>query len=318
MKQLRKILSFILIIGLAAGVLPALSGCAESKKDDPDTFLVYYTNQNADDIIFKEQTIRDAENMEQVELVQKLLDLMFTQDEEDTTYYTVCPDTIHLEGLIVKDGIITLDFNSDYLKMTNVREIIFRASVVLTLIQVSGITGVSFTVENNPIVNSYGENIGIMTSDRFVNVLLNEEGMLKQETDLTVFFANKDKTKLVPVVYRFDLDNSNSSMEEYVLTRLLAGPEGNDTNPTTAQGVMLNSVVTTDHICYVNFGANFLNQEQPVSDELMIYSIVNTLCQLPYVHSVQFMVNGDTNVTLHGSMDLSSPLLLDNSYTERN
>lgn len=318
MKQLRRILSFILIIGLTAGVLPALSGCAQSKKDDPDTFLVYYTNQNADDIIFKEQTIRDAENMEQVELVQKLLDLMFIQDEEDTTYYTVCPDTVHLEGLIVKDGIITLDFNSDYLKMTNVREIIFRASVVLTLIQISGITGVSFTVENNPIVNSYGENIGIMTSDRFVNVLLNEEGMLKQETDLTVFFANKDETKLVPVVYRFDLDNSNSSMEEYVLTRLLAGPEGSDTKRTTARGVTLNSVVTTDHICYVNFGADFLNQEQPVSDELMVYSIVNTLCQLPYVHSVQFMVDGDTNITLHGAMDLSSPLLLDNSYTERN
>lgn len=310
-----KILSLLLAMVIMA--LGAACGNQTDPQTDPDHFLIYYTNQTADDIIFKDVEIKDAEEIEQVELIQMLLDTMFTQDEEDTTYYTVKPDSVNLEGIIVKDGLVTLDFNSAYLQMTNVREIIFRASVVLTLIQVQGVNGVTFTVTSNPIVDSNGDNIGIMTKDTFVNVLLTEEGMLKQETDLTVYFADKSGEKLVPVVYRFTIDNSNSSMEEYILSRLMEGPADAETGRTISPNVTINSVVTTDHICYVNFGKNFLDQEQPVSDELMIYSIVNSLCQLTYVHSVNFMVDGSSDIMLHGSMDLSNPIVRDNSYIKQ-
>ncbi len=311
-KNLKRILSLFLI--LICVTICASCGKSTDPALDPDTFMVYYTNQAADDIQFKEERIENAENMEQVELIQQLLDMMFTQNEEDTKYYTVKPDTVELEGLIVKDGLVTLDFNSAYLRMTNVREIIFRASVVLTLIQVPNVTGVAFTVDSAPITNSNGDNIGTMTADTFVNVLLTEEGMLKQETNLTIYFADEDGEKLVPVEYRFTIDNTNSSMEEYILSRLMEGPAKGEAGRTIAPGLTLISVVTTDHICYVNFGKEFLNQEQPVSDELMIYSIVNSLCQLTYVHSVYFMVDGATDVVLHGSMDLSSPIVRDNSY----
>lgn len=311
-KNLNRILSLFLV--MVCMTLCAACGKQNDSVADPDTFMIYYTNQAADDIQFKEQEIKDADKIEQVELIQMLLDIMFTQDEEDTTYYTVKPDTVELEGIIVKDGLVTLDFNSAYLRMTNVREIIFRASVVLTLIQVPNVTGVAFTVDSTPITNSNGDIIGIMTADTFVNVLLNEEGMLKQETDLTIYFADESGEKLVPVEYRFTIDNSNSSMEEYILSRLLEGPAQGEAGRTIAPGVPLISVATTDHICYVNFGKEFLNQEQPVNDELMIYSIVNSLCQLTYVHSVYFMVDGATDVVLHGSMDLSAPIVRDNSY----
>lgn len=311
---INKILSLLLAIMIMA--LCAACGSKPDAQTDPDLFMIYYTNQNADDIIFKDVEIKDASEIEQVELIQMLLDMMFTQDEEDTTYYTVKPDSVNLEGIIVKDGIVTLDFNSEYVSMSNVREIVFRASVVLTLIQVPGVTGVTFTVTSNPIVDSNGDNIGIMTKDTFVNVLLTEEGMLKQETDLTVYFADANGEKLVPVTYRFTIDNSNSSMEEYILSRLLEGPAAGEAGRTIAQGVTLNSVVTTDHICYVNFGKDFLDQEQPVSDELMIYSIVNSLCQLTYVHSVNFMVDGSSDIVLHGSMDLSNPIVRDPSYNQ--
>ena len=321
MKKAKRFISCILILLLAATGMTVFSACGNSgqakKSDDPNVFMIYYTNQNADDIIFKESLLPGAEDMEQVELVQALLDLMFTQDEEDTTYYTVKPDNVELQGIKVKDGLVTLDFNSAYQKMSNVREIIFRASVVLSLIQIPGVTGVSFTVNNVPITYSNGYIIGTMTKDTFVNVLLNEEGMLKQETDLTIYFADENGTKLVPVDYRFNIDNSNSSMEEYILSRLLEGPAENEAGKTISPGVTLNSVVTNDHVCYVNFGSDFLDQEQqPVSDELMIYSIVNSLCQLPYVHSVYFMVDGETNVVLHGSMDLTSPFVWDSSYIQ--
>lgn len=316
MKRKKRIISILLSLSVLLVSVLSLSGCGEEKKEELNTYMIYYTNQIANDIIYKEQVIEGAEHMEQLTLIRRLLDIMFTQDEEDTTYYTVKPDNVELNGIFLKDGLITLDFNSGYDQMTNVRKIIFRASVVSTLCQVPGVNGIAFTVEQNPITNSTGEAIGIMTKDSFVNVLLTEEGMLKQETDLTIYFANQTKDKLVPALYRFTIDNSSSSMEEYILTRLMEGPEEEENVRTIALGVTLNSVATTDRVCYVNFGANFLEQEQTVSDELLVYSIVNSLCQLSYVHSVRFLIDGEPAGLLHGTFDLSGAFVRDNSYVQ--
>lgn len=312
----KRILSIAISLTVLLSAVLSLCACAPETQKNLNTYMVYYTNQKANDIIYKEQVIEGAEHMEQLALIKELLNLMFTQDEEDTTYYTVKPENVELNGIFAKDGLITLDFNSNYDRMTNVQKIIFRASVVSTLCQVPGVTGIAFTVEQNPITYSNGEPIGTMTKDSFVNVLLSEEGMLKQETDLTIYFANQTKDKLVPALYRFTIDNSNTSMEEYILTRLLSGPEEAEYERTMASGVTLNSVATADHVCYVNFGPDFLEQEQPVSDELMIASIVNSLCQLTYVHSVRFLIDGEPAGMLHGTMDLSGAFTRDNSYIQ--
>lgn len=311
----------IICIGILLAVLfvsaVSFSGCSsESKKEDPDSFMVYYTNQAANDIIYKEQVIRDADQMEQIQLIETLLDIMFTQDEEDTTYYTVKPENVELEGISVKDGLVRLDFNSAYDQMSNVQELLFRASVVSTLCQINGVSEVTFTIEGSPLLNSHGNPVGNMSKDTFVNVLLTEEGMLKQETDLGIYFANKTRDKLAPALYRFTIDNSNSSMEEYIMNRIIAGPEEEEYGRTIAPDVQLLSVVTTDHICYVNFSSDFLEHEEPVSDELMIYSMVNSLCQLPYVYSVRFLVDGEPAGLLHGTMDLSGTFTTDQSFNQ--
>lgn len=293
---------------LVTGMLSALSGCGKEPTAPEDLYMIYYCNRDADDLIYQEMEIRDSASMEQVDLAQQLLDAMFTEDPENTTYYSVKPKDVRLNGMIIKDGVITLDFNSSYLKMSNVREILMRASVVLTLIQIKGIDGVAFTVEGEPVTDGKGNAIGTMTRERFVNVLLNEEGMLKQESDLRVYFADENNEKLVPITYRFTIDNSNSSLEEYIVSKLIEGPEKGVANPTLGKGIKVLSVVTTDYVCYVNFDASFLEQNQVVSDELMIYSIVNSLCELPYVNGVQILVDGESEIELHKTFSLAQIL----------
>lgn len=308
-----------IIILQAVLIVAVLSFCAcgsVTKEADPNVYMIYYTNQAANDIIYKEQKIEGAEGMEQYQLIETLLNLMFTQDEEDTTYYTVKPENVELNGIKVDSGLVTLDFNAAYSQMTNVQEILFRASVVSTICQIPGVKEIAFTIEGNPLTDSHGSNIGSMSKDTFVNVLLTEEGMLKQEADLTVYFANQNRTKLAPAIYRFTIDNSNSSMEEYIMNRIMTGPEEEDLVRTIAPDVQLNNVATTDHVCYVNFGPGFLEQEQQVSDELMIYAIVDSLCQLPSVYSVRFLIDGEPAGLLHGTMDLSEPFTPDQSYIQ--
>ena len=166
-----------------------------------------------------------------------------------------------------------------------------------------------FTVDGEPLTDSNGRNIGVMNAGNFVDILLSEQGMLKQETDLTLFFRDEEGTRLIPEKFHFTISNSNTSMEEYILQQLKTGPSVEENiYRTLAEDVEILSVATSDYVCYVNFGKNFLEQEQTCNDEIMVYSIVNSLCTLPYVSSVQFMVDGSTDVLLHSFMDLSKPL----------
>ena len=302
----KRFVSLIMVFVMAASLL-GLSSCSNGTAGK--TYLIYYSNAEADDIIYREyldnSTTRDIYSM-----VVELLYQMFEADIEGDTYYPAKPENVTVNDFVVNsDGQLSIDFSKEYLDMTNVQEIILRASVVLTVIQISGINGIVFTVEGNPITDSHGRAIGTMTADSFVNVILTEEGMLKQETDLTLYFADPEGTALVPTIYHFAISNNNVSMEEYIVRQLIAGPESADMTRTLSKDVTLLSIVTTDYVCYVNFDSSFLDQNQPVSDEIMVYSVVNSLCKLPYVTYVQFMVDGSSDIVLHSVMDLSKPLI---------
>ena len=307
MMRLRKTAVFILSVLLSAALASGLTGCGTS--DSPGAFLVYYTNAEEDDIVYREWEIPDYESLTQEKLTNLLLNKMFETDNMGEGIHSAKPASVGLKGFEITDNLITFDFDKNYLSLTNVQEIMLRAALVLTIIQQPGITQVMVTVEGEPLTDSSGRSIGVMNAGNFVDILLSEQGMLRQETDLTLFFRNEDSTRLVPAQYHFTISNSNTSMEEYILQQLKAGPSADEnTYRTLAEDVEILSVATSDYVCYVNFGKNFLEQEQSCSDDIMIYSIVNSLCTLPYVNSVQFMVDGSNDVMLHSNMDLSKPL----------
>ena len=304
MSGLKRGISRILLLCITVCSVIALSSCSNSSQSGK--YLVYYTNATGDDISYKEYWIENDTEMEAEELTNLLTGYMFHAELEDEQLFSAKPENVTLNGFSVNGGQIVFDFSASYLEMSNVQEIMLRASIVLTVIQQPEITQVLFTIDGEPLTDSNGRAIGAMNASNFVDVLLSEEGMLKQETDLTIFFTDETGTKLIPAKYHFTIKNSNTSMEEYILQQLKEGPAIESTYRTMASDVEILSVLTTDYVCYINFGSNFLEQEQPASDEILIYSIVNSLCSLPYVNSVQFLVNGSSDVKLH-TVDLSIP-----------
>ena len=293
---------------LIISVLLSMTACGSSSAGQ--TYMVYFANSSSDDIQHIEYTIVDYQTKDIYSKVSELLYQMFDADYTDDHMYSAKPDSVTVNDYVINsDGVLTVDFSDEYLMLSNVQEIILRSAIVLTVIQVEGISGVSITVNGKPIRYTSGQEIGTMTADDFVNILLNENGMLKQETDVILYFANADGTALIPVTSHLEISNNNASIEEYILGQILAGPEtGNGVYPTISSSVELINVVTSDKVCYVNFGQSFLDQDlQPVSDEIMIYSIVNSLCRLSYVNSVQFLVDGETVSALHTVTDISTP-----------
>ena len=307
-ESVKRTVSLIMLFVMLAAAAMSLASCSSS--EDSQTFLVYYTNSEGDDIIYRETVIEDVNSITSEKLINTLLNKMFEENLKDTEIHCAKPTWVGLKSFTIEDNLITFDFDSKYYELSNVQEIMLRAAMVLTVIQVQGITQVMFTIDSEPLTDSDGRTVGVMNAGNFVDILLSEQGMLKQETDLYLFFVDDTLTKLVPARYHFTISNSNTSMEEYILQQLKAGPsiEGNTTVRSLSPDVGIINVATSDYVCYVNFDKKFLEQEQTCSDELMVYSIVNSLCTLPYVNSVQFMVDGSTDVVLHTFMDLSKPL----------
>lgn len=88
------------------------------------------------------------------------------------------PADVELQGAEICDGVLTLDFSDDYYNMGSTREVLCRGAYVLTLMQIQGVDGVEFTVNNKPLEYSTGGEVGVMTEDTFVDggtVLLEAE-----------------------------------------------------------------------------------------------------------------------------------------------
>ena len=64
-------------------------------------------------------------------------------------------------------------------------------------------------------------------------------------------------------------------------------------------------VSVSDGVCFVNLNEGFLSQNFDVSEPVVIYSIVNSLAELPNVNKVQISVNGDNNVVYREKFKLS-------------
>ena len=309
MKKHRRILNLIFVFILVSSLAGYLCACsAKSETDAENIYYVYYCNASASDIQYKEYSGISA-TASAYEKVEGLIYQMVNVPEEYEGCYSVKPDSVEILDIVIDtDAILTLDFSTGYYDLTNVQEILMRAAIVLTLIQIDGVDAIVFTVEGEPALDAFGDEIGTMSSDTFVGILLTDEGMLTQESDLTIYFTNEEGNVLVPSTVTFSSTSNNLSMEEYILQCLIAGPTKSGLYKTLDSTVEVLSVSTTDNICYVNFSASFTEQDQSVSDEIMIYSIVNSLCRLSYISGVQFLIEGDSTVTLHSVTDLSRPL----------
>ena len=71
-----------------------------------------------------------------------------------------------------------------------------------------------------------------------------------------------------------------------------------------------------DGVCYVNLSDSFRNQNAEVNEEIVLYSIVNSLSEVQGVSKVQISINGSTDGKLRFSYDLAKLYERDMNYLE--
>jgi len=134
---------------------------------------------------------------------------------------------------------------------------------------------------------------------------------------VTLYFGDKDAMYLVPETR--NVDKKDGTLEAAVVEELVKGPEKKGSIPTIPEGTRVLSVTVVNGVAYVNFSKEFQTKHRGGSaGEIMtIYSVVNTLTEIPGVEKVQFLLEGDKLESILGHMDTTIPIEPDPNLAEK-
>lgn len=277
-------------IGVLLAVLLCVLQCACSAQDNVAQMYVYYLNADGNALIqetYPKTTVEGA--------LDKL------------NSHSVLPKEVEVEEFKLNNGYLDIYFNSAYTKMSKSTEVLVRAAIVQTLVQVENVNFVSFYVDGQALADSDGNAIGMMRAEDFVQSTGSSIDSY-QTTDLTLYFANKDG-KLLSTSRKTDVRyNVNTSIERLVVEQLIKGTSASGTQATVPKTTKILGVSVKEGICYVNLDSKFVTDSYDLSPEVAIYSIVNSVIENGNVTRVQILIDGASDVVYKNTIDLSRPL----------
>ncbi|MGN0374699.1 MAG: GerMN domain-containing protein [Butyrivibrio sp.] len=294
---MKKIILFIFSLMLAV----LATGCRnkDNISDKDSEYNIYYLYSDGITLITENY---ETDETDTNKLVKELLDKMLYPDSEE--HLSVYRSNFNADRFIVEEKVVYVYFSDGYLIMNDVEEVLFRSALVKTLCQIEGIDYVSFYIKEQPLTNDSGNVIGLMSAVDFIESTDDSLDNL-QWSEMTLYFADDAGQNLVcekkKVAYK-----KNVSIEQAVLENLIAGPDVEGAKRTLPKGLRIIGVSVKDGICYVNFDSSFLNAMVDVSADVTIYSIVNSLCELPNIKQVQILVNGSSEKTFMDKYPLTT------------
>lgn len=228
------------------------------------------------------------------------------ENDESGKYKAAIPDDVEVESYKLADWKLSLYFNAEYAKMDKVEEVLCRAAVVQSLVQIEGVDFVSFYVDGNPLQDKDGINIGFMNAEEFVQNT-GESLSSYQKTELIIYLPCEDGDGLV-TEKRAIRYNSNMSIEKVIVEQLMNEPMLANGTLIMPPETNLLGVTVKEGICYVNFDDGFLMTGYPINAELSIAALANSIIDGGTAEEVQISVNGKTDVKFQGEVDLSHPI----------
>lgn len=283
-------------------IVMLLSACGREEQAQVGiAYKIYYVN-NDETRIIDQQYVTETTDTE--ELFEELTGQLQKKSEK-MEYQSPLAEEFSILGHGLDSGLLTVDFDDKYKELWGTREILIRAAIVRTLVQIPGVERITFTVAGEPLVDGNGVAVGIMTADTFIENAGNEINAY-EKVDLRLYFANEAGNLLVEENQRNVVYSSNIAMEKLVVEKLIEGPKAEGSYPTINPATKIVSVTVKDGMCYVNFDEAFLSQPYNVASDVTIYSITNSLVELPNVNKVQISVNGETNISYRENMSLNN------------
>ena len=284
-----------------------ISGCNNQVKEqileDESYYKIYYVNNLEDKLVSEDYFAKEDKTDK---LVKELIGRL-TSIPDGITLKKPIPDEVKIKGIKIKDDCLTINFSETYKQITGISEILRRACVVKTLCQIDGINKVEYTIEDQPLMYSELNPVGAMSADDFIDNT-GGETTYYQNVQVSLYYTDLEGKKLFQTRHNVEFDGT-ISLEELVVRQLLAGPlEDDKLSPVLPAGTKINKVSLKDGICYVDFSKEFLEGRDGVSDDVIVYSVVNSLSDIGNVSKVQFWIDGKPVSSYRETVQIDLPI----------
>lgn len=288
----------------------------EFKKGD---YILYYTNEERTTL--EEITVYfDFSNLKLTKEIESILNnlanIQTYEELKHSTAKSIIPEGMVMEyavdvadtGTIVKiymsEAYDTLPPNASVVMRTGINKAIYNLGLV---------SGIEYYVKRS------GQNELVSYSNTSEQVLLNQydNNFYTDEVTLRLHYADDEEEKLL-IEERTVTLNMTDTMQEAVIKELIKGPQTEGAVNLFPEGAKVNSVWIKDGICYVDLNSEvqkrFVGSIQ--DEELLIYSIVNSLCGLSGIEYVQILIDGErvdvffSNVSIYAALAPNEELVI--------
>lgn len=289
------------LILLTALFLLLFAGCNSSGQETDSEYHAYYLNKETTRIVAEPYEPEHTDDTG--DMIDEMISLIST-DAGSVEYRKPLPDQVHIVTYTYDGNRLSIYFDEAYARMDVAEEVLCRVAIVRTMIQIPEVSCVSFYVGDSPLTDHNGNVVGLMTDESFVENPGEQINSIQTAT-IKLYFSNEAGDGLVEEEQEVSYI-SNISMEKLIMEHLLMGPKTDGLLSAIPSGTKLVNVSTTNGICYVNLDEGFMNQAYEIQEPIVIYSIVDSLSEIPTVNKVQISVNGNSTGVYRDSFTLDT------------
>ena len=223
------------------------------------------------------------------EVINYLSEIEATED-----YQTPIPEGIDYIDNDVKShhGWLEVSFSIVYDSVDADSLLFFKTCVVETLLQIKGVEIVSLSLTDLASADAETATVTENFNQEAFTLSFGDASGYKQSGTIGLYFANESGEALKEYRKTVEISN-NMSLARIVVEALIEGPEGEGYQATIPENTTIRNISVKDGICYVDFSDEFYNTDNPLKNDIIVYSIVNSLAELPTVSKVQFLKNGE-------------------------
>jgi germination protein M len=298
MRKTTVVLLLAVLLGLA-GCSPAANHTqqTEAPKNKQTEVTLYYANADNTGFVTEKKNITYTEKDNIYKMA--LQELLKGPSAEDA--YLRVPKDAEIKDVKFSNGTVNVDISGFTGFKNDSEETIARASVVNTLTSLEGVNKVAITVDGKDYADKSGNTVGAM------------KHMDKSDIKTyKIYFSDEQALNLVPEK-RTIADEAKPA--QGIVQELIKGPEYSSLIKTIPDGTKLISLEIKDSVAYVNLSKEFKenNGGGSTGETMALYSVIDSLTQLPEIEKVQFLIEGNKTDTLAGHYDISQPMGKDTS-----
>ncbi len=268
--MIKKVISALLLLSL-------LCSCSSDVSENRTTYKLFYVNSADLTEVVSVETTLTSKNTEDaiVELFSRL------SSPENKSHTSAIPKSVQLVDYSFNDGICALTLSPSYGNLSAYTLVTVNFVLVNTMSALPGVKQVSITSKN--VTKTF-------SADEFLTSV--PPAFYNSQT-VSLHYLTLDCTETVKIERTF-IPPADKTLETYVTELLALKPENPELRTPFPDGTKINNVYLEGTTCVLDLSSEFVTAAPHTAEAetAILFSIVDTLTELPHVNRVKFLING--------------------------